>query len=387
MKLDSEVIKLFQQWQKDTGACPEFDIETVNFELHNFGDYVFTEKGATPKYSHVPTSCYVIKSGMARGGYNNFKLDTLYHLDLSGLKTPKYIKKGDLLLNTTGKGTAGRVTLFDLQGNYVSDSHITRIYPKDANEDSSVFFLYFLSSYGFKNLEKMAEGNGGQVELNPERIKELKILVPVSRQRFIIQNYIIKFIDYYKEIFDKYRQIISDIREKVESFDKAFLPAIFSAEKDVFIVKNFNDWAEQNGYSLSFEDVAFKIGKIVANSDSDQLVCTKRMGFTPDTSDIGDVPWFTVGDLSKVDGLYINIPITKDKTTMDLIKAKVDARGTGRSEKLIPIKKGDVLVSFKLTVGTTKIYNSDDPAYCNEAIDILTPAGYISVIFGLLLHN
>jgi hypothetical protein len=96
------------------------------------------------------------------------------------------------------------------------------------------------------------------------------------------------------------------------------------------------------------------------------------MGFTPKTSNYGDINWFSVKDLGEVDGLYINQPNSHKKTTMELIKQSVDKNNTGKSEKLIPIKKNDILVSFKLTVGVVKIYNSTEPLYCNEAIDILT---------------
>ena len=37
----------------------------------------------------------------------------------------RQLQKGDILINSTGRGTAGRVTLFNLDGDYVADSHIT----------------------------------------------------------------------------------------------------------------------------------------------------------------------------------------------------------------------------------------------------------------------
>jgi len=96
------------------------------------------------------------------------------------------------------------------------------------------------------------------------------------------------------------------------------------------------------------------------------------MGFTPKTSSMGNINWFSVKDLGEIKGLYINNPNSRKKTTMELIKQSIDKRNTGKSEKLISIKKNDILISFKLTVGVVKIYNSDEPLYCNEAIDILT---------------
>jgi hypothetical protein len=50
----------------------------------------------------------------------------------------------------------------------------------------------------------------------------------------------------------------------------------------------------------------------------------------------------------------------------------IEEKVSKKSSKFAPIKKDDVLVSFKLTVGEVKIYNCEIPAYCNEAIDILS---------------
>ena len=136
----------------------------------------------------------------------------------------------------------------------------------------------------------------------------------------------------------------------------------------------FEKWRkEKNKYQdLNIEEVEFEI-KRIHSDNKDDLVCRKRMGFTPKTILNGTINWFSVKDLSNIKGLFIIYPDTIKKTTMDLIKQAVDKKNTGKSEKLIPIKKGDVLVSFKLSVGIVKIYNSDEIAYCNEAIDILTP--------------
>lgn len=370
MKLDSEIIKLFKQWQEQSGACPEVHIESVNFiKEYPFSDAENVELiGAKTLESHE-----TLEKLKDDDGLPVFDASANILTYVSESKYPDKVfqviddENPDISFASEGNSSAG--TNFIVHSRkYFSNNHRTVVKFKSRK----YFSLYVLNSiFNMKKVYGFKRGyTPSQAELSNLKIP---VLLPESNSSFEIQKIIVEFIKFHKERFDKYRQFISVLRTKVESFDKAFLPAIFSAEKDVFIVKNFNDWAEQNGYSLSFEDIAFKVGKIVTNSDSDQLVCTKRMGFTPDTTESGDMPWLTVGDLSKVDGLYIDMPITRDKTTMDLIKAKVDARGTGRSEKLIPIKKGDVLVSFKLTVGSTKIYNSDVPAYCNEAIDILTP--------------
>ncbi|MHB1646584.1 MAG: restriction endonuclease subunit S [bacterium] len=139
------------------------------------------------------------------------------------------------------------------------------------------------------------------------------------------------------------------------------------------IVKYFKLWQDKIGKykDINIETVQFETKRIISD-DENESVCYKRMGFTPKRDPEGDINWFTVGDLTKIDGLFVNNPNTKEKTTRIFINEAIDKNSTDKSKKLKSIEKGDILISFKLTVGITKIYNSDDIAYCNEAIDILT---------------
>jgi len=166
-----------------------------------------------------------------------------------------------------------------------------------------------------------------------------------------------------KEINEKVINIDNEINnhiEKIGFFDSDF-------------VELFKKWqTKENKYlDLDISKVKFEVKRILSDNP-EEVICKKRMGFTPKRVKNGDINWFTIKDLTNIKDLCINEPDTIEKTTMDLIKQKVDKNNTGKSEKLIPIKKGDILVSFKLTVGIVKIYNSNKIAYCNEAIDILT---------------
>ena len=161
-----------------------------------------------------------------------------------------------------------------------------------------------------------------------------------------------------------------ELNEEVKTlFDNVTKPNVFDDDWIFF----FKKWQEKTRkyQDLDIEKVEFEEKKMISDNE-DEVLCKKRMGFTPKRVKDGDINWFKVSDLNNVEGLLIDNPDTEEKTTMELIREQVDKKRTGRSEKLIPIQKGDILVSFKLSVGITKIYNSDKVAYCNEAIDILT---------------
>ncbi|MEE6053592.1 restriction endonuclease subunit S, partial [Avibacterium paragallinarum] len=120
-------------------------------------------------------------------GYLAFDFKERYFVSEDFILDERKLQKGDLLINSTGVGTAGRVTLFELEGNFVADSHITifrtneKVLPK--------FALYSLANIGFKTIEKMANGSSGQIELTLKTIGNIAFLVPdIATQEQIVSE-------------------------------------------------------------------------------------------------------------------------------------------------------------------------------------------------------
>lgn len=131
------------------------------------------KRGKSPQYGE--SSVQVIKSGQARGFYSFDFSNKFYQKD--DLVDDRKLQKGDILINSTGVGTAGRVTLFELDGDYVVDSHITIFRPNDRILPHYALAVLAVS-IGFSRLEKMADGSSGQIELARDTIKNIKIPVP-----------------------------------------------------------------------------------------------------------------------------------------------------------------------------------------------------------------
>ncbi len=76
--------------------------------------------------------------------------------------------------------------MFDLDGNYVVDSHIT-IVRLDREKALPKYVLYALANIGFKNIEAMATGQSGQIELALPTINAMRIpLPPLDVQKEIV---------------------------------------------------------------------------------------------------------------------------------------------------------------------------------------------------------
>ncbi len=176
------------------------------------------QRGRSPIYGN--SSVQVIKSGQAKG-YFNFDFSEKYFLNENFNLDDRKLQKGDILINSTGVGTAGRVTLFNLDGEFVVDSHIT-ILRVEHQLTIPKYVLYMLGKIGFKTLEKLALGHSGQVELSLNTIQEIKIpLPPKEVQKKIVQK--IEELEKKEEINNnKLQEIQNNIQEKLsQSFTSA----------------------------------------------------------------------------------------------------------------------------------------------------------------------
>ena len=149
------------------------------------------KRGKSPKYIEK-SNVYVFaqkcnqKNGM-------ITLENAKFLDETTLKKyddSDYIIESDIVINSTGNGTLGRVGIIrnkDISSKkVVPDSHVTLI--RLINGVESNYIFYFLK-YNQKYLESQATGSTNQTELSPEIIKKLLIPLPnTSEQLKIIEK-------------------------------------------------------------------------------------------------------------------------------------------------------------------------------------------------------
>jgi type I restriction enzyme M protein len=157
----------------------------ANVKMEKLGNIAcLLKRGKSAKYGK--SNIQIIKSGQARG-YREFDFSERHFVDESFVLDERKLQKDDILINSTGVGTAGRVTLFNLDGDFVVDSHIT-ILRVNTNVVNPTFVLYVLAeNIGFKNIEAMAQGQSGQIELSLSIIQNIKIpLPPLAEQQKIV---------------------------------------------------------------------------------------------------------------------------------------------------------------------------------------------------------
>lgn len=193
LDIQREIVAEFEKLESEEASCKMavrnlkrllLNSDYFSFNQQRIGDIaIMVKRGKSAKYGD--SAIQIIKSGQARG-YLDFDFSQRYYVAASFVSDERNLIKGDVLINSTGVGTAGRVTLFNLDGSYVVDSHIT-IVRLDTKKALPKYVLYALANIGFKNIENMATGQSGQIEISLDIVNDIRIpLPPLERQQEIV---------------------------------------------------------------------------------------------------------------------------------------------------------------------------------------------------------
>ncbi|MEI2397029.1 restriction endonuclease subunit S [Paenibacillus phytohabitans] len=132
-------------------------------------------RGIAPKYDENSEK-RVINQKCIRDGSLNTALSRTH---CSNVNEEKKLQFGDVLVNSTGTGTLGRVAqVYEQLENYTVDSHVTIIRPSVKN---GLGYMGCLLKNMQPIFEHAATGSTGQTELGREVIKQMKILLPDQR--------------------------------------------------------------------------------------------------------------------------------------------------------------------------------------------------------------
>ncbi len=161
----------------------------------------FSTKGITPKYvensSIIVLNQKCIRNGVIDYSFSQFTDET------KQISETKFIKKGDILINSTGVGTAGRCAFVDelpIDRRLITDSHILVIRCNNYFEARCLSYLLFSFE---KTLMGCMTGSSGQGELDKVAVLNLLTKLPEAH-------------DTQKKI----SKILSDLDAKIELNNK-----------------------------------------------------------------------------------------------------------------------------------------------------------------------
>ena len=229
--------ELFQQIQVEKQALiaagvfkkdkplPEIAEDEIPFDIPNTWEWVRLDDVVTKPIKRGKSPTYTAKSGTlvfaqkcnTKAGF--IDLDIALYLDESKLdKYPdeEFMQDKDIVINSTGNGTLGRVGVYRDADNprnlpIVPDSHVTVI---RANGSISVDYVYYVLKHYQPFMEKLGTGSTNQTELSANVVRALLFpLPPVAEQKRIVAK-----IEELLPLIDRYEQAWCEL----EDFNKRF---------------------------------------------------------------------------------------------------------------------------------------------------------------------
>lgn len=220
--LMQQAVTIFKSWFVEyspfDGIEPK-EWETVNLEKITS----FISRGIAPKYSDNSDQIVI-----------NQKCIRNHMIDLSQARThtpkvinEKWLRFGDLLINSTGDGTLGRAAQVWFQPqNITVDSHVTVVRPAKEN---LIFYIGLWGVLHEREIESLHTGSTGQTELPKERVKALELHLPdngtLDRFNTLIAPMTAAIVSKQNE------------NNKLATLRDALLPKLMSGEIDVSAVQ------------------------------------------------------------------------------------------------------------------------------------------------------
>lgn len=120
----------------------------------------------------------------------------------------------DLLINSTGTGTLGRIGVFNLDSEYLADSHVTII--RLAREVFPQYLYYLLQTDVYQGYiySVLASGATNQIELSREGLSNTPIIVPPSNQQKSIAHFLDRKTAAIDTLIAKKQRLIKLLEEK-----------------------------------------------------------------------------------------------------------------------------------------------------------------------------
>lgn len=341
------------QTYKDSGIKTIGEIPTTwqVVKLRRVASNVFT--GNSPVYVFEPNECLVF------GQRNNQK----GHLDWNGIKYAdptffanragvEFLRYGDVLLNTLGGGSVGRVGYYDRNDGtpVITDGHVMVIRMNDLATQKYVY--YYLSSQQHL-LEDAAVGSTNQAFLTVPQMCQWKMIIPPLSEQQAIAEYL-----------DKKTAKIDESVAALEA-QKGDLQKYRAAVISEAVTRGLDAAAKMKDSGVDW------IGEIPEGWKVKKLknVATFVNGYAFDSNLFG-----------KGNAKVIRIGDIQNEVSFDTCTTVEDSP----EYATFRIRRGDVLVAMSgATTGKSCVVKEDEEAYINQRVGIIRSDWYSFVSYSL----
>ena len=186
-------------WEKSEDGAVCID-EEIPFEIPSNWAWVrlddicsFIHRGKSPKYSPIKKYPVVAQKCNQWDGFSIEKAKFIDPQSISLYNDEHFLQNRDLMWNSTGLGTLGRMAIYyTILNPYelaIADSHVTVIRPYKTHIVSEYLYYYFASNTVQSVIEDKSDGSTKQKELATKTVKAYLVPIPpFAEQQRIVQK-------------------------------------------------------------------------------------------------------------------------------------------------------------------------------------------------------
>lgn len=355
------------------------------------------KRGIGPKYCENE-GVIVINQRCIRDQVVTFENSRLTDISKKKIPGDRYLESFDILVNSTGVGTLGRVAqLKEVDIDMTVDSHVTIVRGKSEEIDKK--YLGYVLKAKEKEIEFLGEGSTGQTELSRHRLGELQIDYPLNFSEQKAIAHILGTLDDKIELNRKMNETLEEMAQALfKSWFADFDPVI---DKAIAAGNSIPEPLQANAEKRkALGEKRKDLPQEIADLFPDRFVFTEELGWVPEgwevkkIADLADVigggtpstknedywigngiPWLSPKDLSGYQWKFISRG-AKDISQEGLQKS---------SARLLP--KGSILFSSRAPIGYLAI--SENEVSTNQGFKSLVPEKgiYKDFLFYCMKYN
>ena len=183
----------------------------------------FIAKGIPPKYTEKESekTIRVLNQKCNRNFEISYNESRIHDCEKKKVPVDKILRAGDVLINSTGTGTAGRVAqMVGVTVPTTIDGHMILIRPSE--ELDPIYYGYAVKSFQ-SQIEGLAEGSTGQTEINRRRLQDEVIIRYPSDK--LVQKNIGRFLANIDEKIKTNKEINRNLSEQAETLFRSWFEA------------------------------------------------------------------------------------------------------------------------------------------------------------------
>jgi type I restriction enzyme S subunit len=199
-KIKEEKERLIKEGKiKKEKPLPPITEDEIPYELPKGWEWVrlgelcsYIQRGKSPKYSNIEEIPVISQKCIQWDGFDISKARFIDPMSLDSYTEERFIVPFDLLWNSTGLGTLGRINVYpkiELYNKVVADSHVTVIRPLKEFVCSKYLYLWFAGPIVQSEINNKSTGSTKQTELNITTVREYIVpLPPLNEQKRIVEK-------------------------------------------------------------------------------------------------------------------------------------------------------------------------------------------------------